>query len=61
MGAIGLDLYLEILQKAMKYLQAQEAARAKGGDLSSEEQDALLRSMELDDATLLGLSDSLRG
>ena len=57
-GQIGLDMYLETLQRAMKYLQ--ESDTLEGSPEQQQELEAkLIADMKLDDATLMGLSDSL--
>ena len=55
-GQVGLDLYLEILQKAMVYLQRQKQGSAP---LTLEEQEKLKEELGLDENTLLGLSNTL--
>lgn len=56
MGQVGLDLYLEILQKAMVYLQRQKQGSTP---LTLEEQERLKEELGLDENTLLGLSNTL--
>lgn len=51
-GQIGLDMYLEILQKAMIYLQ-----RKDDGEI---DQEKLKKELGLDETTLIGLGDSLQ-
>jgi len=51
---LGVDMYLQILQKAMKYLQEKEAlGLADAGD------DSELLQMAVDETQLLGLDDAL--
>ena len=58
-GQIGLDMYLETLQRAMKYLQETESLDGSV-EQQAELEARLISDMNLDDATLLGLSDSLK-
>merc|ERR1740139_93433 len=58
-GQIGLDMYLETLQRAMKYLQETDALDGSA-EQQAELEARLISDMNLDDATLLGLSDSLK-
>jgi len=51
---IGVDMYMETLQRAMKFLEQQQRASGSGFD-----EDALLRAAMLDDSMLLSLADSL--
>jgi len=64
-GQIGLDMYLETLQRAMKYLQLEQSEYQHQGTNvpgRTEELEArFIASVKLDDATLLHLSGSFAG
>jgi len=59
-GQIGLDMYLETLQRAMKYLQETDALEGSP-EQQAELEAKLIADMNMDESTLIGLSDSLKG